>query len=276
MTLQKLETIPKDLFVDLDGLSVRPKVEYLGKTAKEMPDLARQDGLKQIYTDGIILVYNSLKRGREDNYSSLGKNQQSVRDGTYSNETMVDLLSSIGEEVLKKYWILAELGPDWQPEKRLTNYSLPKNSNAVLYRNWSLSGGKIDVSNAEVIPVRWMEESDDVSKEIIKGLNVPKGTRVWADKNYSVENYNGLNVLDWDFRDREGPGLYSDGGPGYGDSYGGALLCSVNAGVGKTESSFARELNNLEKDFEGLKKVYKSKTESIEQRIANLKKLKPE
>jgi len=36
MTLQQLEVVPKELFVQFDGISslVRPKVEYLGREAR--------------------------------------------------------------------------------------------------------------------------------------------------------------------------------------------------------------------------------------------------
>jgi hypothetical protein len=229
MALQELETIPKDLFVDFDGLSVRPKIEYLGKMAKEIPVLARQDGLRQIYTDGVVSVYNSLMKGRKDSYSSLSKKQQFVKDGTYSKESGVDILSNFGKEFLESYWIWAELGPDWQPEKRRPGYSLPEGSNAVLYRNWGFSGDKIDVSNAEAVPVRWMEKYGNVSKEIIRELNVPDDTHVWADRESSVKDYDGLSALFWGFWISEGPYLDSDGEPRGRYSNRGALLGSVGS-----------------------------------------------
>jgi hypothetical protein len=238
MALQNLQKIPKDLFVDLDGLCVRPKIEYLGKMAEEIPVLARQDGLRQIYTDGIVSVYNSLKRGEKDNYSSYSKNQPAVQNGTYSKESMVDILSTFGKEVLQKYWIWSEI-LDWQPEKRLAGYALPRGSNAVLYRNWSLSGDKIDASNAEVIPMKWMEKSGSVKKEIVK-LSAPEDTYVWVNKERSIKNYDGLNALYWDLMvrvrpvlfsdwERVRPVLFSDWNPRFRNSYWGALLGSMGS-----------------------------------------------
>lgn len=293
MALQKLDMVPKELFVEIPGASslVRPKVEYLGKEAREMPVLARQDSLEQLYTDNIIPVYTELKSGRNDGYSSLAAKQSLVKSGKVSKDAMVNILSNFGQEFLSDYVIWSEL-LDWQPEKRSPNYKMRKVANAVLYRNWDLSGGNIDISNAKQIPINWMKKSGDISKDIVETLNVPKDTYVWADRKYAIDNYDGLNALLWDFWLREGLDLDSYGGPQYGGSDRGSLLGrtvkaeemvnvfdSSKFEAAKTVSKYQTELEKLENQLDELTKIktsYDKKFESVVQQVQNLKKFKPE
>ncbi len=216
--------VPKGLFVQFEGVPslVRPKVEYLGKEARKMPELARQDGLHQLYTDDIVKVYRQLGAAEEDGYSSLAEAQSLVHAGKVAADEMADILSRFGDEVLHSRLMWSEL-LDWQPQKRAKGYKLPKGANAVLYRGWGLSGNAIDISGATTIPVKWMTREGDVSKEIVKQLDVPEDTHVWADKEYSVENVDGLSTLEWNFTDRERPSLGSYWIPQYGHFDGGAL-----------------------------------------------------
>ncbi len=294
MSLQQLETVPKELLVDFDGATslVRPKVEYLGREARKMPVLAKQDGLEQLYTDSLVPIYKGLRAGTKDGYFSLAKRQPLVEAGKLSKDSMVDILSRFGDEVFNKYWIWVEL-LDWQPEKRQRDYKLLNGTNAVLYRNWDLSGEThahgvtINVPQATRVPVKWMEKGGNVSEEIVQQLNAPEDTYVWANKRDAVNNYDGLNALGWVFGSLEGPDLYSDRGPRDRDSDWGALLGSRlsreemirNFDPSKVMSEYQLEMQNLENDFAELKKAkdtYDEKFESVEQRIAKLKKIKPE
>lgn len=283
MTLQKLELVPKEIMVQFEGASsfVRPKVEYLGRYNTEMPVLARQDGFAQLYMDNTIPVYIGLKAGRKDGYSSLAKKQPLVQAKKVSKETMVDVLSRFGTEVLEDCGIYDGI-LSWQPEKQMVGYKLPNGMNAVMYRNWDLNGEEIDVSKAEVIPVNWMKTSGKASREMVEKLGIPKDTDVYSDREYAIKNYDGLNQLLLDFRFREWPGLDSDWEPRDWYSYGGSLLGSglsademvKNFDPSKAMSEYQLEMQNLENDLAELKELKNAsdeKIESMDQRIANLK-----
>lgn len=278
MTLQQLDTIPKELVVCFEGVScpVRPKVEYLGKEAREMPGLARLDGFGQLYTPDLVQIYKVLKDGNNDNYSSLSQSQPPVQTGKTTKEAMVDVLGRFADEVLEKYAIWTEL-LDWQPQKRDKRYALGV---PLLYRNWSLSDdGKIDVANAEKVPVEWMEGSGTVNKEMAKQLSLPENTYVYVDRHRAVNNYDGLNALLWGFgllvcagKRRGGPGLCSGWEPRYGYSGGGALL-------GRRPNAYDSELQTLKEDLGSSKELYTElgiKITSIDERIAAPMKMKPE
>ncbi len=287
MTLQKLEVVPKEFLVQFEGTSsfVRPKVEYLGKYNTEMPVLARQDGFHQLYLNDNVSVYKGLKEGIKDGYYSLAGEQPLVQAKKVSKDAMIDILSRFGKEVLEDYTIWDGI-LDWQPYNRIEGYEL-QNANAVVYTDWDLKGEEIDVSNAKVIPTNWMENSGKVSKEMAQQFGIPKDTDVYADREYSIKNYDGLNRLYWGFRFLGGPDLYSDGEPRYGDSGRGALLGSgvsadevvKNFDPSKIMSEYQLEMQNLENDLVELKKFKNAsdeKIESIEKRFANLKKMKPQ
>lgn len=231
MALRKPDVIPKGLFVQFDGVSslVWPKVAYSGKDVRELPVLARQDGFEQLYTPDIIPIYKELK-ATDDIYRSLAEKQPLVQANKLSEEAMVDILTVFGNDVLYRYDVIWVELLDWQPEKRIEGYELPRGKNAVLYRNWSFEN-EIDVSDATVIPVKWMEENGAVSREIVEQLNVPEDTDVWVNKRGAIENSNGLNALALGFQFRLSPDLYSSREPwdrlplmGRLDSNGGALL----------------------------------------------------
>lgn len=291
MTLQQLKLVSKELFVRFEGASllVRPKVEYLAKEAREMPVLSRQDGFVQLYTNDLVPVYKGLRAGREDNYSSLAESQPLVKSNKMSKDAMVDILSRFGTEVFDKNIIWAEL-LDWQPEKRTEGYKLKKGMNTVLYRNWNMDGDRIDVSKAEKIPTKWMEKSGNVTNEIVRQLGVPEDTYVYADRQYVVDNYDGLNALDWVFGSYVRPFLDSVREPrvrGYG---GGALLGSKlsadrmvknfnpsKAGTELRTSEYQSQLKELETEFESARTLYSQlgvKMTIIDERIEKLTKIK--
>lgn len=236
MTLQHLEVIPKELFVQFEGVSslVRPKVEYCAEEARKMSVLARQDGFEQLYTPDIIPIYRRLKAAEQYGYYSLAEEQPLVQENKLSKDAMIGILKGFENEILYKCSICAEL-LDWQPEKRIEGYELPIGKNAVLYRGWDYED-EIDVSDAEVIPVKWMEKPGiNVAREyhrdvgilrIVEQLGVPENTYVWADKKGAIYDCDGLNSLVWDFGFREWPDLFSWWEPWDRLSSRGALLGS--------------------------------------------------
>ncbi len=62
------KVIPKNLYVHFEGIfpfRVRPKIEYIGKKAKELPVLARKDGFEQLYSSCIVPVCMQLIEGEK-------------------------------------------------------------------------------------------------------------------------------------------------------------------------------------------------------------------
>ena len=141
-----------------------------------------------------------MKSAEKDEYSSLSERQPLVQANKLSKSDMKSVLRRFGEEIFERHFIWAEL-LDWLPERRMEGYELPKGCNAVIYRNWRLVDDELDVSKADVIPVRWKVKDGVVGKRISK-LSIPEGTRVRSDKKYSIANYDGLNALLW-ILDRE-------------------------------------------------------------------------
>lgn len=198
MTLDEYK-VPKELLLQFDGVAplVRPNIEYLGKRPAEMPGLATSDGLEQLYTDSILHVYHKLEEGKEDGYDKLSDEQPLVKSGYLRKESMKDFLNRfVGQ--FNDYFVRSEL-LDFQPKKRIEGYEMDEGSNAILYRNWEFSHDTIDVSKATVTPVRWMEKENKITTEVAEKLGAPKGKYAWYSKT-DVEGYDGISVLDWDFR----------------------------------------------------------------------------
>jgi len=236
MTLRQLEVIPKELLVQFEEIPylVRPQVEYLGREPREMPVLANEDALYQLYTSNINPIVFALNAGRKDGYSSLSERQPLVTAGKLSKDAMVGILSNFHNEV-KKFSISVELGPDWQPEKRMPmgktwlggtkRYKLPKGMNAVMYRNWSLSGDNIDVSKADVIPINWIETSGGPNREMVQ-FGIYPFAFVFADKWKAINNFDGLNSLSLNFKERTRPTANTWFGSRHSTPEKGALLYS--------------------------------------------------
>jgi hypothetical protein len=201
--IQESDFVPKELLVQIEGVSslIRPKVEYPDTEARMLPILARQDGFEQLYSNDVITVRNALVKGQTDTYSLLSQKQPLVQQKKLSKDKMTDILSRFADEVLHKYKIWVEL-LDWQPEKRMKDYEMQKDANAVLYRNWNLLRNKVYITNAITIPIKWMERSGNVSEEIVKAFNAPSDTYVWSNRQYSIEDYDGLVAISWDFMGR--------------------------------------------------------------------------
>jgi len=223
MALRQLEVIPKKLLVQFEKVPylVRPQVEYFGRKPREMPVLAKEDGFYQLYTSNVYSIVDALNIGKKDGYSSLSETQLLVKAGKLSKDAMVGILSNFCSEVNKSS-ISVELGPDWQPEKRIRKYKLPKGMNAVLYRNWSLSGDEIDVSKADVIPINWIETSDVPNKEM-RQLGIYQFTLVFANKSKAITHFDGLNSLYLNLEDRT---ANTWDGPDGSRPEKGALLCN--------------------------------------------------
>lgn len=193
--LRNLNIVPEDVFVSFDGVSplVRPSLEYPAEPAQEIPVLAGQNGLSQLYTNDIMTVYQKMAGGYKDGYSLLSDEQPLVKSGKMSKDSMMDILFKFGEDFFGERQIWCEL-LDLQPHRRRVGYTKGGDV-SLLYRNWNVSGGNVRISGAEAVPIKWMKTSYYASREIREKLNATENTFVWVDRKYTINENNGLSSL---------------------------------------------------------------------------------
>lgn len=298
--------LPKELLLKFEGVSylVRPEIGYTGKKAGAMPVLAAKNGFKQLYSNDILSVYRQLREAEKDVYSSLSLNQPLVKANLVPANVMAVIIRNFHDDVVLNKFVWTEL-LYLQNKENETVYELPKNKNAVMYRNWAHSDGKADVSGAIAFPVRWKEEEAEVMfggsfaiESILESFGPPEDAHLLHyDKNV-LKDLKGLSALSWDFRINNRPlssrprlDLYKNINAD-GDS-GGALLGSELSAdeivrAFKPEelkietiemSDSQKRLAELEHELVAYKKSYAGLGERIgnmEKIIAELKGTKPE
>ncbi len=255
----------------------------------------------QDVSNGVIFIDDSrtinkvayaLKNARPS-YNSLlnhGMNKSYLEENKVPEEFLRNTFEKFDGDIWQRYWIWAEL-MDSILKKR--GHDLPKSKNVALYRGAKVLGETVDAKGVEPVFLTLPKEAGAITEEWKNALGASADTYHYpADLDYSKKNLGGINALHWDFWVREGPDLVSGWGPWGRGSVRGSLLGSrlsadeivknlqpIKAEPKPEISQYQVELKGLEEDMDNSKKLYTDlgKTiTSIEDRIANLKKLKPE
>ncbi len=142
---------------------------------------------------------------------------------------VIERINNFRRQILSSHTIRSAELLDWQPERRIPGYELPKNKNTVLIRGWRVSGEDgIDTRAAEVIPVNWPTKSQRVNKETAEILGASDTTRLHADRGTAIRNSKGLNNLVWDFHYPPRPEVYSGRDPWFALPYIGSIFAAVS------------------------------------------------
>lgn len=292
----------QSLYVGIPEISapVLPEVALRGKNWFETQAYG-QDVSNGVISNGVIFIDDSrsinkvayaLKKARP-RYNSLldyGMNQKLLQENKVPEEFLRNTFEKFDGDIWQRYWIWAEL-MDSLPEKR--GHKLPKGKNVALYRGAKVSGETVDAKGVEPVFLSLPKEDGTITEEWKNALGASADTYHHpADLDYSKTNLGGLNALHWAFGGRVRPYLYSSWEPSFRLSVRGSLLGSrlsadeivknlqpIKAEPKPKISQYQVELKGLEEDLDSSKKLYKDlgKTiTSIEERLANLKKLKPE
>ncbi len=221
-------------------------------------------------------IYNVLKAGRGDGYSSLlayGMNKRLLYSGKVSEAQMRERIGNLDADLWKRYWVWAEF-MDSTPGKR--GHRLERGKNAVLYRgDVKVSGETLDASKAEVVQVNIPTSGKIITADWRGVTGASEDTHHYpANLKHLKETFDGSGALVWVFGGRGWPVLRSGWGPFVRDSGWGAVLGSRQSAdelVKNFEtdedwnrSRYQEELDGLEKELSG-----------IRNRIKALRNLKP-
>ena len=180
---------------------------------------AQDHGLIRLKSREINMVVSTLRSQSEEwieNNLAKYKGEASI---------ITERVSNFHKQVLETHTIRSSELLDWQPEKRIQGYKLPDGKNAVLIRDWRVSGeDSIDTSSAEVIPVDWPTKTQKIGKEIAEILGASDTTKLHVDREATIKNSKGLNNLVWNFHYKPQPELYSHRDPWFALPFVGAIF----------------------------------------------------
>lgn len=269
MTLQKLDLVPEELFVQFEEVPylVRPKIEYLRIDEEETPPvrvpvLAKQDGFQQLYLKNPIKIFQKLRAAlQEDRYRSLSEKQPLVKENKLPMETMAKIFSIFGYEFLHECGVWAGI-LDWVPERREMKHKLENGVNALFYEDWKeLPNYKIDVSNATIIPTNWVETNHNANKTMAKQFDIPENTQVLSNKERVINRYDGLSAVQLGIRHDGILVLLSEWDPWESGPIRGALL-GKDTKVEDMVKNFDQSKIKIETIDQKIKAINKSKAKS--------------
>lgn len=211
-----------------------PEVSQHDKNLFETQSYAQNNNLVVLTSSDINRVAKSVQSDK------LGRDfTRYARDRTNLNDKDVaDAYGQLHDGIWNRCcWVRARDVLIWMPSQptmhpRLVSDDVPNTEVvSILLRDYKVvDGDKLDIRGITPDPrirVNWPTTNGRITSEIVQlfgvqDWNYAQKTQVWTDPN--PRDYEGMRALVWGFGVREGPGLYSSGGPWLRGSNEGSLL----------------------------------------------------